>query len=752
MAESDGGLELPIGLTEKKFAQQLARIEAMAIKTSRRAEEAFKKSNAASARSFAALEQSAGQSFRGLQQALKIGGGLLAGGFVANQVRQFLRLSDAATKMRNSLRVAGLNGEELSSVYGKLFQSAQRNSAPISSLVDLYSKLSLTQKELGVSSDELIRFTDGIAVALRVGGTDAQAASGSLLQLSQALGGGVVRAEEFNSILEGTPTIAQAVARGLKEAGGSVAELRRLVVDGKVSSSAWFRAFQVGSEELRRQAETSQTTVGQAFTKLGNSILDVVGEFDKASGASASFARAIGSLGDGLDSFDAEGFIARIRSIAQAFSEAEAAGTVWLNNIGNADIWSRLNEATGTTVNGQFVNPDFNDAQAKIGVMEGEIEKLQAQIEHQTTLGFDPSEAIARLAQLRSELAAFKAEASGIAQFVTDLKTRTPVEAPAAVTTGEFYDGTGYKPPTPAPVSAPVSIADFPTAPTKPKGGSGGGGRKKTGGGGSKRDKSPADILGIGADEVRDIERSIQLIGLTTKEAATLEAQWEMLDAAKKAGVPVNDKLNAQIAAQAEQVGNLAAELEAAEVKQQQFDDAIDGIADSFAGALLAGESLRDGLAQVLKQIASDILGSGIRDALRSQFAGTGGGGFLSSLLGGFFGGGDALSGALRGAGLPARANGGSVRSGQAYLVNENTANSEVFVPSMSGAILNVPQAQAALRGGQGGGNATFAPQIHIAGDASEKTIQIMEAMLARENDKFVSRWRLAQKEVGQRT
>ncbi|MDN3713449.1 hypothetical protein QWZ10_19985 [Paracoccus cavernae] len=70
----------------------------------------------------------------------------------------------------------------------------------------------------------------------------------------------------------------------------------------------------------------------------------------------------------------------------------------------------------------------------------------------------------------------------------------------------------------------------------------------------------------------------------------------------------------------------------------------------------------------------------------------------------------------------------------------------------MSGAILNVPQAQAALRGGQGGGNATFAPQIHIAGDASEKTIQIMEAMLARENDKFVSRWRLAQKEVGQRT
>ena len=69
----------------------------------------------------------------------------------------------------------------------------------------------------------------------------------------------------------------------------------------------------------------------------------------------------------------------------------------------------------------------------------------------------------------------------------------------------------------------------------------------------------------------------------------------------------------------------------------------------------------------------------------------------FQSLFGGAFGSGGALSFLI-----PGRAVGGPVAAGHPYLVNENTPNSEVFVPSASGAVLNVPQAQAALRGGGG--------------------------------------------------
>ncbi|MGR6730310.1 tape measure protein, partial [Aeromonas veronii] len=82
-----------------------------------------------------------------------------------------------------------------------------------------------------VTQGQLINFTDKVALALRVAGTDSQTASGALLQLSQALGSGTVRAEEFNSVQEGALPILQAVAAGFKEAGGSVSKLRQLVLE-----------------------------------------------------------------------------------------------------------------------------------------------------------------------------------------------------------------------------------------------------------------------------------------------------------------------------------------------------------------------------------------------------------------------------------------------------------------------------------------------------------------------------------------
>src|SRR5690606_20908140 len=189
---------------------------------------------------------------------------------VAGGIRGMQTLLDSATKIDNALKVAGLSGAELETVYNRLRESALKNAAPLETLVTLYGRASLVQKELGVSQEEMLNFTDKVALALRVAGTDAQSASGALLQLSQALGSGVVRAEEFNSILEGALPIAQAAAGGLKEAGGSVAKLRQLVVDGKVSSEAFFRAFEAGSVILQDKVANAELTVSQGFVRLMN--------------------------------------------------------------------------------------------------------------------------------------------------------------------------------------------------------------------------------------------------------------------------------------------------------------------------------------------------------------------------------------------------------------------------------------------------------------------------------------------------
>lgn len=68
---------------------------------------------------------------------------------------------------------------------------------------------------------------------------------------------------------------------------------------------------------------------------------------------------------------------------------------------------------------------------------------------------------------------------------------------------------------------------------------------------------------------------------------------------AKKRGMTINPELTVQIEAQADRVGRLTGELEAGQLSQQRFEQAVDGITDAFAGALIAGESFRDGMAQV---------------------------------------------------------------------------------------------------------------------------------------------------------
>ncbi|WP_313349939.1 tape measure protein [Paracoccus sp. (in: a-proteobacteria)] len=514
----------------------------------------------------------------------------------------YLKLSDAATKMGNALRVAGLDGDDLANVYGKLYQSAQRNAAPISSLVDLYSKLALTQNELGVTSDELIQFTDGIAVALKVAGTDATTASGSLLQLSQALGGGVVRAEEFNSILEGTPTIAQAVARGLKEANGSVAELRKLVVDGKVSSTAFFRAFEAGSGELRRQAETSQTTVGQAFTRLGNSLVTVVGEFDKATGASAGLAKGISALGGGIDSFDASGFISEIQRIGEAIRAADEAGRGWLNSIGNSDFFKSDTDAEEwfNTV----VSPETGEAERKIDALERLIEGLQTQIESDTRLGIDTSGAVAQLQNVRDELAAVRAEAAALPSYFPGANM---------MNTGTFIGLDGYAAPPSAPSAEPVSIEDHPATGGKGKGGSKG--RKGSGGRGRKEQDDFAKEVEAIRERTAAMEAeaaSLLLVAASGEDYGdALEyarKRAELLHAAQKAGKQITPELAAEIdqLAQAYVTAGQSAE-EAAEKLdriRQQSERGKQALEDMFGSVIDGSMSAKDAVAQLLAEIA----------------------------------------------------------------------------------------------------------------------------------------------------
>lgn len=215
--------------------------------------------------------------------------------------RELVGLIDGFTRLQNSLRVAGLEGQNLERVQSQLLELSSKYGVGIEGLADLFGKTSQTANELGASQQQLIQLTEASSQALKITGTSAQQAQGALLGLTQALASGKVRAEEFNQINEGGLRPLLQVIANTERFGGSVAKLRQAVNDGKVSSQEFFQAILGGAQELDAKASKATLTLSGAFEALNSRLTVYVGSASSAQGVTGALAAAISSLADNID-------------------------------------------------------------------------------------------------------------------------------------------------------------------------------------------------------------------------------------------------------------------------------------------------------------------------------------------------------------------------------------------------------------------------------------------------------------------
>lgn len=224
-----------------------------------------------------------------------------AGAFSAAQVAA---MADSYTRFTNQLRVAGLEGQALADTQNRLFGVAQRNGVQLEAVGTLYSRAAQNQRELGASTSDLIDLTRAVSASLKISGTSATEAQGSLLQLGQALGSPRVQAEEFNSLLDTMQPLLREAAKYIDGTGGSLAGLTRKIKDTNgpgVSNVELFRAITRAMADLEAKAASAQLTISGAFTTLSNAITKYVGEADQANGASIAITEAIRALAENLD-------------------------------------------------------------------------------------------------------------------------------------------------------------------------------------------------------------------------------------------------------------------------------------------------------------------------------------------------------------------------------------------------------------------------------------------------------------------
>ncbi|WP_377299720.1 tape measure protein [Rhizobium sp. SGZ-381] len=573
-----------------KYEKALAKAQGTSNTRARAIEARFKKMNASIARSYQGLASSAAKAFA------------LIGG-----VQGFRELSDAATRVDNSLKVAGLSGAELEKVYQSLFESAVKNAAPIETLATLYGKAAQAQTELGVSTADLLRFTDNVALALRVAGTDAQTASGALLQLGQALGSGKVQAEEFNSVLEGAPTIVQAAAAGLEEASGSVSKLKKLVVDGKVSSEAFFRAFEAGAPTLEAKAAGAVLTIDQRMTNLQTSLVNAAREFNKSAKAGETFGNEIDRVSKFINGINWDNLITEIQKAASGLTEANLAATSFLSRLGEISGFNGIGRDIVNMLPGEGASKSFFGGGLTITSTAGITDRINQAFEGE----------IKKAGDMTAE-AIKKSVLGGESGAVTATKTaRVPAAPDNSV--------------------KPVSLKDF-----KSPDGTKTAKAKK-----SEYQREVAQIqertaaINAETDAMSRVNPLVNDYGYALEYASARQA---LLTAAMESGQKVTPELEKEIS-------NLAATYASASVasgilaeKQEEIRDkaqaALDTAKDVTRGIIdgfTEGAAAADVLVSSLKKIGDAL----INDVLNSIFKINGaGGGILSSIFGGAFGGG----------------------------------------------------------------------------------------------------------------
>lgn len=222
--------------------------------------------------------------------------GALAGLSVGYLASEFIQYSDAALRLSNSLNLAGLEGQLFSETQDRIYKAAIQNGQAAEDLAVVYRKISEVSSQLKTDQEGVITTTEGIAAAMKLSTAGTAAQQGALQQLSQLLGGNMVQAQEYNSLIDGAYPLLQAAANGSREWGGSVAALTQDVKNSEVTVKAFFDALTIGLQDTQKIASQVPLTIGQSFVSLRQAFQEWIATSNEASVVSRVFAATIQSL------------------------------------------------------------------------------------------------------------------------------------------------------------------------------------------------------------------------------------------------------------------------------------------------------------------------------------------------------------------------------------------------------------------------------------------------------------------------
>ena len=198
--------------------------------------------------------------------------------------QQFVTLADAATNLQNKLSLVVRDGQSTSQLFDAMAASSLKLAAPIGDITDLFTRLSMNTKELGLSQQDVLGLTETLTMGFQMAGLSVAETSGAVTQLGQAFAAGRVQGDELGSILENLPLVAQSLSERL---GVTRGELKKLGADGKISADTLASAIRDSGQAIEDAYGNRIPTISGVFAQL-NTVFSVFLQRTNAGGQVAT--------------------------------------------------------------------------------------------------------------------------------------------------------------------------------------------------------------------------------------------------------------------------------------------------------------------------------------------------------------------------------------------------------------------------------------------------------------------------------
>lgn len=181
-----------------------------------------------------------------------------------------VKTTDQLTQLRARIDLINDGSQSTAEIMDKVFSAANRSRGSFLDMADSVAKLNLLAKDAFTSNDEAIYFVEQLNKQFKIAGAGVQETTSAMYQLTQAMAAGKLQGDEFRSIMENAPMLAQSIAQ---EMGLSVGQLKEMSSQGLITADIIKNALFASAEETNAKFAEIPMTFQDIGTKLQNDLI-----------------------------------------------------------------------------------------------------------------------------------------------------------------------------------------------------------------------------------------------------------------------------------------------------------------------------------------------------------------------------------------------------------------------------------------------------------------------------------------------